>query len=198
MNKTWRHLAAELISLIANPVLLLIVAATFISYRYADDSAEFFGWLAVALCLLVVPGLIYSAFIWVKERKIDIDISNREDRVVPLMLSTLGAMIAGYLLINHGVRNPELLLMNNVLVALLIALTIITTIWKVSLHTATTAALSTLLVLFGGTNFIWLFALLIPVAWSRLFLKQHTPAQLIAGTAVGVIITFVSFKVFGG
>lgn len=198
MQKTDKHFIAEVISLLANPVVLVIASAAFVAYRFADTTQEFVRWMTVAVGLLLAPGLLYSVVTWIREGHIDIDISNREDRVVPLMLSTLGAVVAGYLMSRHGVTSQELLLMGNVLVAMLICLTIVTVAWKVSLHAATIAALSTLLTLFGGANFAWLFVLLVPVAWSRLFLKQHTPAQLTAGTLIGMVITLVSYKIFGG
>jgi membrane-associated phospholipid phosphatase len=77
-------------------------------------------------------------------------------------------------------------------------LTIITLIWKISLHAATMTAMVTILVLFSGSIFLWFYLFLIPIIWARLVLKQHTPAQLGAGIALGVSVTLVAYKVFGG
>lgn len=188
---------AEVISFITNPVILLVTATGFVIYRYADNLTEFMQWLVAAIGLLVVPGMLYSIVIWAKERKLDLDISDRQDRIVPLMLSTLGALVGGYL-VSARLENTNLLFMSNVLVAYLICLTIITLIWKISLHAATMTAMVTILVLFSGSIFLWFYLFLIPIIWARLVLKQHTPAQLGAGIALGVSVTLVAYKVFGG
>lgn len=189
--------AAETISFITNPVILLVVATAFVIYRYADSTREFVQWLVATIGLLVVPGMIYSIVLWVKEKKLDLDITDREDRIVPLMLATLGALIGGYL-VSVRLENENLLFLSNVLVALLICLTIITFIWKISLHAATMSAMVTIIVLFSGSIFLWLYLLLLPIIWARILLKQHTPAQLIGGIMLGMGLTIIAFKIFGG
>lgn len=188
---------AELISFVTNPVILLVVVTSFVIYRYADNLTEFVQWLVAAIGLLVIPGMLYSIVIWAKERKLDIDITDREDRIVPLMLSTLGALIGGYL-VSARLENSNLLFMSNVLVAYLICLTIITFIWKISLHAATMTAMVTILVLFSGPIFLWFYLFLLPIIWARLTLKQHTVAQLGAGILLGVSVTLIAYKIFGG
>lgn len=190
---------AEAISLLANPIVLLVAAIAFISYRYADSTSEFVQWLIVAIGLLLLPATLYSVTTWVKERQIDLDITNREDRVVPLMLVTLGALIGGYLVTTVlPTTSTALQFMSNVLVAFLLSLTIITLIWKISLHAATLSAIVTLIVLFSGNQFSWLYLALLPVIWARLALKQHTVAQLAAGVMLGVSLTLTAYKIFGG
>lgn len=195
--KTRQVKLAEFISFVTNPVILLVVATSFVIYRYADNLTEFVQWLVAAIGLLVIPGMLYSIVIWAKERKLDIDITDREDRIVPLMLSTLGALIGGYL-VSARLENSNLLFMSNVLVAYLICLTIITFIWKISLHAATMTAMVTILVLFSGPIFLWFYLFLLPIIWARLTLKQHTMAQLGAGILLGVSVTLIAYKIFGG
>jgi membrane-associated phospholipid phosphatase len=61
--------------------------------------------------------------------------------------------------------------------------------WKISLHTAFVSAAATILTLLYGAVGAWTFVLLAPVAWARLELKAHTPAQVAAGAllAAGII-----------
>jgi hypothetical protein len=188
---------AETISFVTNPVILLVAATSFIIYRYADSLVEFIKWLIAALGLLVVPGALYSAVIWAKERRLDLDITDRQDRILPLALSTLGAVIGVYL-VSARVESSRLLFMGNVLLAFLICLTIITLIWKISLHAATMAAMVTILVLFYGLIFVWLYLLLIPIIWARLVLRQHNVAQLSAGVLLGALLPLIAYKLFGG
>lgn len=196
MGEARQKQLAIFISSLTHPVLLVIISMTYLISRYTDNLEQAFVWLTVGLVLIVVgPGLIYVASSKRKDRDIDIDISNRGDRPLPLMLASLGALFGGYL-ISDRLESDSLLLISNVLVAMLLLLTVTTLVWKISIHASTLTALVTLLVLFRGEAFLWLFLLIIPVAWSRYFLRQHTLAQLIAGSALGVGVTYFAWLVF--
>lgn len=197
MNEKNSLKTAEIISLLTNPALLLVAAAGFIIYRYTDNLTQFAYWMLIAVSLLLIPGVVYSTTTWVKEKRFDIDITDREDRIVPLMLATLGALIGGYMVSNR-LDSFNLQFVSNVLVAFLLAITVITFIWKISLHTSTLAAMVTMLVLFSGPKFGWVYLLLVPVIWSRLQLKQHSPAQLLVGAALGAAVILIAYRFFSG
>lgn len=65
--------------------------------------------------------------------------------------------------------------------------------WKISLHAAVAwAAVVTLAIVYGP----WPLLIALPaalVAWSRVELGDHTAAQVLAGTAMGVIVGGGSF-----
>lgn len=195
-TRPFAHLAAEAVSFITNPALVIVAALGLIVFHYDNSSQQFWHRWLIASFLLTGPGLIFSAFVWAKEGKVDIDITNREDRLIPLLLSTLGAVIGSFLVFSH-VKNSDMLLLSYILVAMLLSLTLITAVWKISLHAATITALATLLVLLGGPKFFVLYLLVIPVAWARLTLKQHTWPQLIGGTLMGVGVTAAAILIFG-
>lgn len=188
-------LLAEFISTASNPAVVFIISLAFITDRYASTTEEFVTWTTIGTLLLVGPGMVYTFLTWKKERRIDIDITKREDRVVPLMLASLGALFGGYL-VSTRLENDSLFLMSNVLVAMLVALTILTSQWKVSLHTATYAALTTMLVLFTDYYFGLLYLGLFAIGWARLYLKQHTLPQLVGGSLIGAGITTVISLLF--
>lgn len=181
---------AEIVSNITNPGLVLLVSLIIIASRYASSLGQLLVWTAFAALLLVVPGLLYATVIWRQERHIDVDISRREDRIVPLLLTTLGAVVMGYLVAGNS-TSSSLELLSNILVVMLVCLTIITLVWKISLHAATLTALVTLIILFRGPVFAVFYLGIFPVGWARLVLKQHTPLQLVAGSLVGVVVTAV-------
>ena len=87
--------------------------------------------------------------------------------------------------------------MSYILATLLVALTVVTTVWKIRLHAATIAGLTTLLAIYRGEWFALGYLVLLPVAWSRLKLKQHTPNQLIGGALLGAAMTSLSAWFFG-
>ena len=69
--------------------------------------------------------------------------------------------------------------------------------WKISLHTAFVAALATVLILLYG----WIAAIsivLVPlIAWARIELKQHSPAQVIVAALLITSIVATAFNLFG-
>lgn len=192
--KNLKHLAT-IISLLSNPALVLLTALSAIVWYYADTPKELWQGIGFGSLLLVGPGLLYAVWLWRKEGHIDVDLTDRQDRVVPLALSSLGAFIGGYL-VSTTYQNETLALMSYILVAELIILTAVTTVWKISMHAATIAGLTTLIVIFRGDEFSFLYFLLLPVFWARLVLKQHTISQLLAGTAVGIVVIVVAANFF--
>lgn len=186
---------AEIISTATNPAIVFIASLAFITYRYADSTNQFLRWTAIGTLLLVGPGMAYTMVTWRREHRVDIDITKREKRLVPLLLSSLGALFGTYL-ISSRLDNPNLMLMGNVLVAMLVVLTIITFQWKVSLHTSTFAALTTLLAIFASPYFVFLFLGVAVVGWARVYLRQHTTAQVIGGGVVGATVTLLITLLF--
>lgn len=189
------QVTATIISNVANPALLLLISLAVITAHYAESTEQSFRWFLISTALLMGPALLYTLSTWHKEKAIDFDMTRREDRIVPLLLVSLGAVIGGYF-INSRLVGSNLLVFSNTLAAMLITLTIVTFVWKISLHAATLMALTTLLVLFRSPYFVLLYPLILPVGWARLLLKQHTLAQLIAGSLIGIIVTYMATVLF--
>jgi membrane-associated phospholipid phosphatase len=186
---------AEVISVLFNPVLLAVISLALIANRYANNNAEFWHSSIVGILLLLGPASFYIVFIWVIEKRIDIDISQREDRIVPLVLATLGALI-GHYIVSTRLTSQTLFILSQVLLLMLVSLTVVTFVWKISLHAAALMSLVTLLVIFRSPIFVFFYATIVPVAWARLTLKQHTPRQLIGGSIVGIGVTLLASAIF--
>ena len=182
---------AKTISIVTNPALVLLVTLLIVVRNYVDSTPDFWWGSLIGFGLLIVPGLIYSTYVWRQEGAVDLDLTERHDRIVPLMLSCLGATIGSYL-VRSKLHNPTLTEISFILVTMLAALTVVTTVWKISLHAATISGLTTLMVVYRGGWFALGYLVLLPVIWSRLQLKQHTPNQLIGGTLLGTILTYLA------
>lgn len=195
MADSQRRQLAEIISIVFHPGLLTIVSLALVTNHFAQTSQQFYNWTIYGSLLIVGPGVLYAIGLSWKERKVDLDISRRQDRIVPLILASLGALIGGYLIDRH-LDIPTLKILGNVLVAVLIVLTFITMVWKISLHTTTLATLVTVLVIFRGPIFSLCYLAILPVGWSRMVLKQHTLAQLVGGSLAGIAVPYLAYWVF--
>ena len=79
----------------------------------------------------------------------------------------------------------------------MVAVTGITLVWKISMHVVGTAGAVTVLTLLYGKKASPLFALVPLVGWSRHTLEHHSPAQIIAGAAVGAAAPLIVFRGMG-
>src|SRR3989344_799812 len=186
---------ATFVSLATNPALIVSVGIVSAVSYYADTAEKIWQGSLIGIGLLVLPGLLYSVYVWHKEGAVDIDLTDSRDRILPLLLSSLGAIIGSYL-VGSNLRSQTFAQISYILATLLVALTIVTTIWKISLHTATIAGVVSLLAIYRGEWFGLGYLILLPVAWSRLKLKQHTPNQLLGGMIFGTALTYLAVWFF--
>ncbi len=75
----------------------------------------------------------------------------------------------------------------------LVSVTLVTLVWKISIHVAVVTGSSvTLVILFG-----WPLLVLLPVvgltAWSRVALRDHSRSQVIVGALLGVVVAGIMF-----
>ena len=114
----------------------------------------------------------------------DRHLPHRQDRlrILPAILASVltGLLIAGLL----GAPRETTALVAAMFVSLTLVL-IITTRWKVSLHTAVGSGTVATLTIAYGTPVLAFTPLIALIAWSRIRLNAHTTAQTIAGAVLG-------------
>ncbi len=121
-------------------------------------------------------------------------VTNREGRLVPLV--TAGASLAAgtvIMVLGDAPRNM-LALAGSMFASLIVSMAITFGLkWKISLHAGVAwAAVVTMAIVYGP----WPLLIALPaalVAWSRVELGDHTTAQVLAGTAMGVVVGGGSF-----
>ncbi len=191
------HTAAVWISAVSNPVLVVALSLVYLINRFTTDLDDVIRYSATGLSLIIIgPALVYVLIRWRHDRRIDLDVTNRADRPLPLLVASIGALVGGSL-ISHRLDLPNLLFMSQTLVMMLLVLTVVTTLWKISIHTSTLAALITLLVVLRGPELAVLYLLIIPVAWARVRLRKHSVAQIFAGSVLGAAVTYFSWLTLG-
>ena len=125
---------------------------------------------------------------------------HKQDRVFPVLATVVGAFLVFYLSRNLPFSNivRELYL---IMVIMLSGFMIVTMRWKMSMHMTAIGALCAFVFTLGTKYFgevvnLLPFLILIAgvLAFSRLYLKRHTPAQIYAGFFYGVIVVSVLFN----
>ena len=189
---------ADTISIFTNPPIITIPLFTLICIILACDGVPFtsgfsFDWTQFLITELI--SIIFASVLplaitlyWAKKLNTDKDISNREDRFVPLIVGVLSYLIGFVISWALGVSNFLTVLILCYAVNTLIVL-LITYKWKISIHTTgLPGPVAALIMLLGPLGAI--VGLLYPVLiWSRFTLKKHTMAQAIAGGVFGLVMT---------
>ncbi|EHK88737.1 phosphatase PAP2 family protein [Saccharomonospora azurea] len=114
-------------------------------------------------------------------------VRDREGRLVPFvaLLVLSGGCLA--LLIRWGA--PRMLVALDVaMIAVLLVSGAITVWWKVSMHAAVAAGAVVILAVAYTPWLLPLLLLAVAVCWSRVRLRDHTTAQVVAGTVLGVVV----------
>jgi membrane-associated phospholipid phosphatase len=70
---------------------------------------------------------------------------------------------------------------------------VITLWWKISVHAAIAAGAVTVLMFVAGTALLAAWPLVALIAWSRVEVGDHTPAQVLAGVALGIVVNATTF-----
>ncbi|MDQ1295223.1 MAG: hypothetical protein QG608_3108 [Actinomycetota bacterium] len=117
----------------------------------------------------------------------DRHVTRREERPLLMVIGLISVLTGIGSMAFLGAPRDLLIVMGALLLGVVITL-VITLVWKVSAHAACAAGSAVILVnLFGPA----LLSAAVPVAavgWSRVALGDHTRAQVIVGTALGVAV----------
>lgn len=117
----------------------------------------------------------------------DRHIRERSERPATMAIGLVS--VAGGLLLTWWLGAPRALFALVAAMVAGIAVTLaITTFWKISIHTATAGGTLAVLVLEYGPTLWAGLALVAAVGWARVALRDHTVAQVAAGSAVGFAI----------
>jgi membrane-associated phospholipid phosphatase len=192
----YRHFLAEIISWAFFPPLVATVFFVFLIFWYAADFSEGLKWVTYIAPFLIFLPLLFFAITYKLGWVDDLDLTNREDR--PLYLVVFIFSLVAALAILFFLQAP-LKFMVYTLSGLIMTIitTIITLYWKISFHTAVTTSVVTAITILGGLRFAPLLLLIPIIAWARITLKKHTLWQVIGGFLVALAVTEVVFYLFG-
>ena len=190
---------AETVSTITNPPIICIPLFLIIclTLSFGSSGFDFNRFIVLELVSLIFASILPMAIIlfWAKKLGTDKDISNRSDRYTPLIVGIVSYFIGFLVCLTFGLDNflTCLLLCYSINTGVVL---IITSKWKISVHTTgLSGPVGALILLLGPIGA--LFGLIYPVLiWSRVLLEKHTLSQAISGGVQGFFLTVLEMYLF--
>lgn len=146
------------------------------------------AWAAIYGFFVSLVPILFVLYMLKTKRIAELHMSSTRERHLPYLLAIFFAA-ATYLLVTWG-NGPVLIRCLTIFnVTELVLLAVINVFWLISIHA--TGIMSTLMIVglvFGwAAGFVIVLPFVIAVCAVRLYLKRHTPLQLAAGLALGVV-----------
>ena len=188
---------ARIISTIFVPPSFTLLTFIFLAFYLETEIAKILIIISVAL----IFGVIFPILLFVYYRKkgtiVDIDASIKEERTIPMLISVL-FFTAGFIILLYAEVNLIILTFWFCYISNALLTVVINKYWKISAHAMGAAgpvAVVCFVLGYPGLIFLLIAAL---VAWSRVQLKCHTIAQVLAGGLLAFISVYVQiyFVVF--
>ncbi|TNB68322.1 phosphatase PAP2 family protein [Arthrobacter sp. BB-1] len=144
-----------------------------------------YGALA-ALFVCVLP--LFLLLLLVRMGKVtDHHVSDRRQRA-PVLLMALVSILAGLLVLEAAGAPQSVVAMVLAVVAGVVVLAAVSPFWKISGHAAAVSSSAVIAVLMLGPAWLPLLLLVPAVCWSRVVLRAHSRAQVIAGSLFGGVV----------
>jgi hypothetical protein len=184
--RTPAHRLARAVTEVFAPAVLAAVTPLVVAVATAGTPLAGLAW--GALVVLFCAAVPYSV-IWVGVRRgtlTDHHVGRREQRRRPLGYALLSVLAGLGLLVALGAPRPVVAMVAAML-AVLLAVGVVNLGWKLSAHAAVAAGSVAVLALVLGPALLAGAAVVALVGWSRVELRDHTVAQVLAGAAAGAV-----------
>jgi membrane-associated phospholipid phosphatase len=184
--------AAEWVSYLLEPKNWIIV--TTLAVGWHADGAAGLGWGALAALFAGVLPMVFISRGVRRGQWDDRYVGAKRPRLI--VLSFIIASVAAGLGLLAGLGAPgELTGYVGCMLGSVAVLAAITTLWKISIHCAVAAGSVTILALLLGPWVTPAYLLVALTAWSRVVLKDHTGAQVVAGSLLGAAAAAVTYLI---
>ncbi len=187
---------ADLVSLVSDPGIVVGAVVFFVGQR-ASPGWLGLRWSALTLLFSVVLPYAVLALLVRSGRVADRQVVRREQRRVPAT-AAIACLMGGITLLRASdAPRPLMALMLALFLGLLViaGLNVFT---KVSVHTGTAAGAIAVLVVEIGWVALCGLALVVLVGWARARAGRHTVGQVLAGAAIGALVTGLAYGVGRG
>lgn len=184
---------ARLVSNLLSPPVIWAIMAFPIAFRDADSQRQAITWAVMYGVLVCLLPLLFVALMVRRGKITDIHMQVRQQRMMPFVVSMVCTSLAWWVLRFMGA--PAVLpLFALFSLAQIMVIAMITLVWQISMHAMSiSGAVVAAFTFFGLIPALLLLPLIVLVGAARLKLKRHTLPQVIAGTAVGVVVPLLLF-----
>ena len=182
-------IARILSTLLVPPSFSIIIFTLFVIYLESAVEKKI-----ILSAVVLIFGFLAPIFLFLylkkKGKLVDIDATIKEERTFPFLISILIYAIGLVVLLIFRINAISTVFwfcyISNTAIIIFINKT-----WKISIHAMGAAGPTAALVyVFGAAGFL-MVPVIILVAWSRVKLKCHTIAQVVAGGFLGFISTYL-------
>ncbi|MCM0679040.1 phosphatase PAP2 family protein [Micromonospora phytophila] len=183
---------ARLVTELTAPAVLVSLLTVVVAWHSTRGGTT--GLIWGLLATLFVSGIPFAYILGGvrRGRLTDHHVGVREQRRVPLLFGLCSVAAGLALLAVLGAPRPVLALAAAGVVGLVVAVAV-SHWWKMSIHSAVAAGSVVVLVLTFGARLLVTAPLLALVGWSRVRLRDHTVAQVVAGGALGALTAALVF-----
>jgi membrane-associated phospholipid phosphatase len=187
-----RRSSAEWVTYLLEPKNWII--ATTLAVGWHADGGRGLAWGAVAA---LFAGVVPMAFI---NRGIrhgrwnDRNVGAKGPRLIVLAFIIASVALGLALLVGLGAPTE----LSGYFACLLVSVAVlaaITTVWKISIHCAVASGSVTILVLLFGPWLVPAYLLVALTGWSRVVVKDHSTAQVIAGSLLGLLAAVATYAI---
>ena len=183
---------ARLVGELLSPPPILAVLALVVALASSPTPATAIIWGGIAaISASVLPYALILRGVR-RGRLIDKNISLREQRIRFGLVAITSILLGLVLLAAFGAPAEMVALVASIAVGVACGW-VITRWWKISVHAAIAAGAATVLLLVFGPALLAVWPLVALIAWSRVQVGDHTPAQVLAGIALGIVVNATIF-----
>lgn len=195
-GKSLRVRLARHISNILSPATISVPMILLVAFYRASSTASALLYAGLTFLFLSVGPFGYILLNVHLGKLSDVDVSKRSERAGPFLFGLISICLGWFILVlTHGPQALVTILMITAVSGLFMLL--ITLWWKISLHASSLGGALTMLTALYGAIILPFFSLLILVCWSRIVLRRHTVAQVIAGSLLSIALSTLILKMRG-
>lgn len=178
---------ARLVTEVLAPAPTVAVLVLLVAWHSAPTAAEAVRWGTLAALFVSVMPFLYVVRGVRRGGLTDHHVGVRQQRPIPLLVGVASMLVGLILLVRWGAPRDLVALVAVVATGLVTSL-LVTLVWKLSIHAVVVSGAVTILALVFGPP-LWVLAPLVPlVCWARVAVRDHTPAQTLAGALLGAAV----------
>lgn len=178
------------ISVFFSPFIVPIVTVFFIVNEHANTFQEVFLWVAVISTFVTVLPMLAILLLLRFSKVSNFHLHEKEERLLPLCITCISMVLGTILLYKLG-ASKKVVWVCLAFIVNSIVFSLITPFWKISFHTSVTTGCIIVLVLLIDVKLLWLFLVIPPITWARVYRKRHTFLQTVAGVVLAIINTIL-------